>query len=340
MPTTNQQLLDAAIRHAVHNQRYGRGLAAKIVKLLNAADADLVGKIADRLSRDLSQLGTARISDILESIRFVNDSVYRQIGETLTSDLIEFAALEAEFHGNGIERAVAIDYRAKMPSPQMLRTLVEQSPIDGHLLSSWTSAMSTNRLGRIEQQLRIGIVQGETVQEITKRVRGILPVSRRSAETLTITAVSTVSNQTKLATYRENSDVIKGVQFTATLDTRTSSQCQSHDGEFYPIDKVKSQPPLHPRCRSVLVGVAKSWKELGLNREEADEGVRASMDGQVPASTTYGSWLKQQSAERQDDVLGKERGKLFREGKLSFEQLYRDDGTYASLEELRRKLRG
>ena len=38
------------------------------------------------------------------------------------------------------------------------------------------------------------------------------------------------------------------------------------------------------------------------------------MDGQVPEDITYQTWLEKQSADRQDEILGKTKAKLFRAG--------------------------
>ncbi len=64
---------------------------------------------------------------------------------------------------------------------------------------------------------------------------------------------------------------------------------------------------------------------------------RASLDGQIPADKSYADWIKQQSAARQDEVLGATRGKLLREGGLKMEDLYSQKGQYLTLEELRKK---
>lgn len=350
--STNDEIRDAAIRHAVHNARYGRGLAAKIVKLLNAADQDLMGTIAQRAVKitergfDTGPATTKRLAEMFNALRLVNNEVYKKLAKELKIELEGFAQVEADHHAGVLGKAITVDYRAKVPSPTYLKTLVENTPIDGHLLASWTNAMSANRLGRVEQAIRVGLVQGETIDQLVRRIRGtkaqgytdgVLAISRRSAETLAITSVSTVANATRLAVYQENTDVIKGVTFNATLDSRTSPQCQKHDGEFFALDAAHPKPPLHPRCRSVLIGVTKSWEELNIPRKEASEGTRASMNGQVPANTTYGDWLKNQPESIQNDVLGAERAKLFREGKVAFKDLYRDNGSYRSLDELRER---
>jgi hypothetical protein len=60
------------------------------------------------------------------------------------------------------------------------------------------------------------------------------------------------------------------------------------------------------------------------------------MDGPVSAKRTYSGWLKDQSpAEFQDQMLGKERGKLFRSGKIKLDQFVDLNYNPVSLEQLR-----
>jgi len=80
--------------------------------------------------------------------------------------------------------------------------------------------------------------------------------------------------------------------------------------------------------------VVKSWQALGIDAADVLPSTRASMDGQVPADLTFAQWLKRQSAERQNDVLGETRAKLFREG-MALDRFYTDKGRYLTLDELR-----
>ena len=48
--TVNSALRDEHIRHALHVQKFGRGEAEKIVKLLNASDEALIETIAKRVA--------------------------------------------------------------------------------------------------------------------------------------------------------------------------------------------------------------------------------------------------------------------------------------------------
>ena len=67
-------------------------------------------------------------------------------------------------------------------------------------------------------------------------------------------------------------------------------------------------------CRSTTVPVLKSWADIGIDAGEIGEGTRASMNGQVPDTLTYDGWLRKQSPEFQDEVLGKAKADLFRGG--------------------------
>jgi SPP1 gp7 family putative phage head morphogenesis protein len=85
-------------------------------------------------------------------------------------------------------------------------------------------------------------------------------------------------------------------------------------------------------CRSVRTPLVNPKYNLG----SKVTGKRSSVDGLVSADTTYGGWLKKQGAAVQDEVLGIDRAKLFRSGKLSIGRFTDDLGRVYSLEELER----
>lgn len=343
--SVNEQLRDSAIRHAAYLAKYGEGLAEKVLELLNEVDDDLVAKLAAGLATDL---GEKRIRQLLEEISVLNSEVYGKTYDLLNGELTDQASLSAEYEAKSLNDAVGIPaLRATLPQPAKLAVLATTSPIDGYLLKSWTDQMDANRLGRVEKAIRLGITQGETIDQIVRRIKGtkangyrdgILDISRRSAKSLAITANATVAAKAREETHKANSDIIAQVMWLATLDSRTSPICQSRDGHTWDLNEPHPTTPAHIRCRSILIPVTKRFDELGIPRKEISKTTRASMDGQVPAKTTYPDWLQKQSNERQDDILGKARADLFRSGKLDFKDLYRQDGSFRSLDELRAKL--
>jgi len=71
-------------------------------------------------------------------------------------------------------------------------------------------------------------------------------------------------------------------------------------------------PPLHIGCRSTTVA------NVDPSLDFLDEGAtRSSEQGYVDADLSYYDWLKTQSAEFQNEAIGKSRATLFRDGGLS-----------------------
>lgn len=90
-------------------------------------------------------------------------------------------------------------------------------------------------------------------------------------------------------------------------------------------------------CRSTSVPVLKSWRDLGIDEDEIPETTRSSMDGQVPAQQNFEAWLKKQSVERQNTLLGVTVADLWRKNKITFRDLLDQSGRPLTTEELRAK---
>jgi SPP1 gp7 family putative phage head morphogenesis protein len=182
----------------------------------------------------------------------------------------------------------------------------------------------------VRQMVQAGIVEGRTTQQISRDARKMVETrSRRQADALVRTITNHVGNQARESFYRENSDLIEAEEYVATLDARTTLFCAGEDGKVFPIGQGP-MPPTHYNCRSVRVAVLK--KEFRIPTPNAE---RASVDGPVNASRTYSGWLKDQSAEFQNEVLGPERARLFRSGEVALDRFTDDIGRVYTLDELR-----
>jgi SPP1 gp7 family putative phage head morphogenesis protein len=348
--TANEALVDRAIRHSAALTRYGNGLADDVLRFLNSVDEEIVGKLSAALldiepGATLTAAARNRLIQVLGEVRVINAAVYLRLGSTLVEQLDALAEAETAFHRDALKASVELDQAFAVAPAARLATIVRDSPINGRILAPWVEALGEGRMAEVEQALRMGLAQSETQAQLVRRIRGtkaqgfndgVLGVSRRRAQALVRTSVTHVSNMTAQETWRANGDVVKAWQFVATLDTRTSSTCGSKDGQTFPIGEGPI-PPLHPNCRSITVAVTRSWRELGLDKDDVPARTRASMDGQVAASTRYDRWLSSQSAERQDEVLGATRGKLFRANKLTLQQMVASDGTRLTLDQLKSK---
>lgn len=344
--SANEKIFDRSLRHAVFLQRYAAGLSNRTVEFF---DKEVLPTILERVQRDLELAVTSaamlRRKRLLETTRgILLEGVQTGYRKTV-KELEGFATTEADWQVSVIRSSVPIRLQLELPSPDMLERAVSTNVFEGRNMRQWFGSIGTQAQAAIRRQINLGIVAGDSVSDISKRLTGtahrgfsdgVFSFTRRNIDTIVRTALTDTASHARQATFDRNSEVIKGVMWVSTLDTRTSDICMGRDGEVFPIDSGP-RPPAHMRCRSTVVPVLKSWKELGIDLDEVPEGTRASLNGQVPAHTTYGEWLKRQSREIQDEALGPTRAGLFRSGKVTIDRFVGRRGQTLTLAELRRR---
>lgn len=342
MPTVNEQIFDVGVRHQIQLERYKTGLVMEISDLLSRADADLVDKIASHKG-DPSSWGQQRRRAVLDSVRSANKETFKRLDKKLTAEMLDLAETEVKFSAAALRKYVPIDLDMTMPSRHLLEAAVKSRPFQGKILGDWIQELGETKYKRIRDAINIGLVEGETIDQMVKRIRGtrangfkdgILEINRRNAQAVVRTAVTHTTTQSRELLYAENDDLIKGVEWLSTLDGRTTDICRARDGKVFKPGEGP-RPPAHVNCRSTTVPITKSWKELGVDLDEAPAGTRASMDGQVPADMNYSDWLKRQPQSVVEDVLGKSKAKLFTDGQLPLDRFVDEGGKPLTLADLK-----
>lgn len=220
-------------------------------------------------------------------------------------------------------------HRYKVDAPKDIKALQKHADeifkkplqLDGKMgitLDELLDAFSQAERKKITSAIRLAHHDGLPSAKLVQMIRGsrarnyqdgILAITTRHAKTIAHTGTAIVANQAKQAVIADNADIIKGIKILATLDLRTSSICRGLDGVFMPLDKAR-YPPYHFNCRTSF--------EIVYDDYTAPKQ-RASMDG-VVKNQSYYEWLKNQPAQYQDEVLGKTRAKLFRDGGMTVER--------------------
>jgi SPP1 gp7 family putative phage head morphogenesis protein len=342
----NDDIRDLQLRHTVGLQRLSSSVVKKILKILDEVDADILKKLAARGPTLSGTIASQRLKSLLDAVRQIAKDGYVQVGMDLRQELRDLAKYEVQFQKEMLEGKTPVRLDITTPSAQILNTIVTNHPLQGALLNHWVQDLSRKKVQLVSNAIRLGMVQGETTDQIIRRIRGtqansfrdgVLNIPRNSAEKLVRTAVNQVSTQARDQLYQENDDIVKGWQWVATLDTRTCIECADRDGQVFDVGEDGEKPPLHINCRCTTTPVLKSWRELGVNLKEAPDGTRASMNGQISETDNYASWLEKQSAAVQDEALGKTRGALFRRGELSFDRFTDQRGNQLTLDQLRER---
>ena len=363
MATANENIRDAMIRHQIGLIRASGTLSKQIIAELRKSEKEVRKQIERRLAEirergfDVGPTTTTRLLEIERQLRDLLGKTHRVIQEDTRKFMEELALREPVFVKELIEDALPVIVNFGVPPARVLREIVRTSPIDGKVLRDWLKKFEADDVDRMMDEIRRGLVQGESVQQIGRRIFGTTRldgrdgsrmISRRGAEMLARTVTNGIGNQARQAFFQENAKLIQSEVYTATLDNRTTVICASLDGQKFKVGDGPI-PPLHPNCRSVrvpsingrLIGErpAKSVTrgELeGLNPQQRRKRVN-DLTGRVPASQTYTQFLKRQTVPFQNEVLGVQRARLFRQGKLTLDRFVDDSGRLFTLDELMRR---
>lgn len=347
----NLLLLDELLRHQVDVERFKHGHLLQLRAFLQKLMDDVSSQLGQRAS-DLQQ-GTRqnqRLTALLRDLTRLSDETADAMAELSRGQLRDLAALEGGYVITAAQLVLPVEVSFATVAPSVIWQTVQDAPMQGRIFDEWFQDYKVAQRNRIINQVRISVVEGETVDQTIRRIRGtkaakhedgvVQGINRRAAEALARTQINHTVTQARQATIGANSEVVSAVTWRSTLDGKTSEVCRARDGKVYPIDKGP-RPPAHPNCRSTIVPVIKSWKELGIDLKEAPVGTRASMNGQVPATETYQTWLKRQSVAFQNEVLGLTKAKLFRDGGLTLDKFVDERlGRGYTLDQLRKRQPG
>lgn len=357
MPTVNEEVLDRAIRHAVYLDRFGSKQVAEHLDFLDTqVFPDLMGQVQNRL-QTIQNLGFDRGPEVtrrLNELTAATDKTIRTGFSVLEKrGLKAFSGLglsEAEWMRSVMKGSIpGIDVDFITPNPTLLNSIVASKPMHGRYVREWYGSLSDDAQRLVRDQIRIGMAEGEPVAQIARRLRGVkstgytdgaLHKTRRHTEAVVRNSTQHVSAHAREATYQANADLIEQVRYVATLDRRTTLICIGLDGKLFPINEGP-RPPQHFNCRSTTVPVLGSWqalgKKLGIPLKDIPPSTRASMNGQVPSTMTYGQWLKKQPVEIQNDVLGVRRAQLWRQGKVKIDKFTDPQNRVLTLAQLEKK---
>jgi len=326
-------ILDASTRHQIYVQRFAGGQVKEMLGYLR----DLVLQIEIKLAEAQTLSQAQKLTTNLREVREILEEGLGAASGNLLANVEELAEYEGEFAVKTLNAASTVE--ATLPESRQLQAIVSQSPMtllstpDARQTLTARQAVETYSRKKTTELLRViqtGYINGDPVQEISKSVRSLVKRQGRQADALVRTVTNHISAEARSATHRDNSNILVGEEFVATLDNRTTVGCAALDGKVFGFNEPP-QVPRHWNCRSVRVA------KLNPKYYQPDEdGVRSSQFGPVSPKTTYSGWFRKQTKEFQETVLGKERAMLYRNGGLNIDKFSDDLGITYSLDELKR----
>jgi SPP1 gp7 family putative phage head morphogenesis protein len=322
-----------------------------ILQRLVAGEQRAFNKLIDEISREIEKVivGSKPLSGY--KVQRLNKAIKElaSIVALKAPDLEELAVLEARFTVGAFGQ---LGLTATLPAASTLQTIASTSLVQGATFNSWFKQLQETTRFELSRAIKLGVSLGETNSEILKRVmsqsdRGpeVFAKTRRDGMAIVRTGVQTISNEARQATFKENPDLVEGVQWVSTLDGRTSDICIARSGLVWTLPDYKPKghnipwnpPPAHWNCRSTTIPVLPSLEEMGVDPSTIPAQTRASIDGQVAGDLTFADFLKGKPPEFVDEMLGKGRAQLWRDGKITLQQLLDQRGNPLTLQQLRER---
>lgn len=380
--TANQKVLNNMVKHQTYLMRYAGSLRNAGINSLTNTENDLRALIL-RYAEDFEGLNPASkeaaalYKEMAQEIEQVRSAAWDEIKSNVPEEYLTFAALEQSATMRIIDDAFPVVLGLQPLSTDHITRIVKAQPFEGRTLKEWLSYNQQIDSARITRAAKNAMVAGQTPTEVaraamgTKRLKykdGEARKAFRDLESVYLTVTNGIANQIKEDLYKENDDIIDEVLFVATLDIRTTVECAGNDGKTFKTG-TGPKPPLHFRCRSLLVpyvnpenlrnrGFDANTEKMLLSdfAEENNLGKIRTVDqlprgyktayntwartrkrelvGQVPATQNFDSWLRNQSLEFQNEYLGPGRAAIFRQGKLTLDKFVTRDGYELTIAEL------
>lgn len=370
MASTVDELVDQITLHQVDLLRLEAGTQRKAKRLFKRLEEELVQTLSevDPASPLADTFKIKRVKKLLKQVQGTVNSSFSEVENELKGDLRGVSRLEARAVASELNSTIGARIASATLPSSVIDGIVNNTLVQGSIISDWWPRSERALLQRLETEMSIGALAGEGIPSLIRRIRGtqvpgaprgtfvggIMNTTTRDAESLARTSIQHIMNETRLESYRQNSDIIKGVQALVTLDLRTSDICISRSGGAWDLKTgapmkgspvqitFPGSPPWHWNCRTTLIPITKSFEELGIKTKgEIPVGKQASMDGQIAGDLTYEQWLRRIEKKKPGSaakVLGVKKAKLWKQGKIkSLRQLVDQSGRSLTLEQLARK---
>jgi SPP1 gp7 family putative phage head morphogenesis protein len=320
---TNQDIIDTTIGHQVDLEFYANGVVQESVGQLNAADQAILAMIAAWLLSLTQKPTPAQVDSALAPVLDANQVTYLAIEQGLNAELLGAVDAEAEFQNELLE-AAELDPVSVGTTGLFLAMLAV--PMMGQTFSQTMDSLALTRATGISKAVQAGINANEPVSTILNAVKDAMEVSRRNMETVVRTVVTHAVEFVAAAMYALiPSPKIFSIMWLSVLDSRTTELCKVRNGKRY-------TPDTH-----APIGHSHSWGAgPGMLHYNCRSSSAPLFFSGVPKQQSYDDWLRKQSVQTQNEILGLKRAQEYRDDTtIVADTFVNNKGKTLTLEQLR-----
>ena len=183
MKKADQQIADKILSHQISLFRFTAGEKKKVFALFLEMQKELKAK----LQNGFTSYEKERITKLLKECTAIINGYYTDVQSQF--DFVGLAKAEAAASMNAM---ASIGLQPSIPTAAVLKAMISDTLLTGAPLKDWWAKQAEDTAFKFVSQVRQGVAQGETLQQIISRVvgnprkgiAGIMEVSQRNASTL------------------------------------------------------------------------------------------------------------------------------------------------------------
>lgn len=237
----------------------------------------------------------AKRDDAIKTLYEANTVATRLIN----GERLNIFAMSANYEAYQLEHGAGVDFGFRLYNADSVARLIQEEP---QMLPEWKINESKDYIWnykKVNNAVRQGIIQGEKLDQITKRMaKGLCAQNMNTMKTFAQTAMTGAQGAGTLERLKEAEKLGIKVhkEWMATLDERTRTTHQELDGQKQPLNKpfkvegreirFPGDPQAHPsmvyNCRCTLVGDLDDYPEEYERRD--------NIEGKPIKNMTYKQW--------------------------------------------------
>lgn len=241
MITSAEARKDPSMTRSI-TRSYERRIAKLFKNYLSKAAALMKMRTYESVRRPTMMINFTHLAD---SLLWLIESQITMPGRDIMSSMIDGAMKAGQVRASAFLRAVGVQATlgSIMVDPQVREVLNDRALT---LLTGVTEDMGKN----IKVQLSEGILKGEGMKKLAKRLEETTGMAEQRARLVARTETMYAFNTAAREEYRRYG--VEKVEWVAAMDERTCPRCGPLHGRVFPMDQAPDCP-LHPNCRCITI---------------------------------------------------------------------------------------
>lgn len=323
-------LADAYTEHALRLVRISNGQSRDVAMQLNKLASQIRLALLDA---DVSSMNERKLRALLKSVTALTQAAFASIADLQERFVRELMVLES--------RWAARTGRWETPEAAAVARAADKLTVGGLTQREIWERQAALATARMIGETRLGRDAGQSSSQIAQRIvgtrtredrvpsGGALEATRRDARGIVDATTHSSADAGRREAMRATG--VNALQWLAILDPKVCPNCAMRMGKLWTLDgePIKhdipfASPVLHPWCRCILLPM----------KFPADKLEAAA----AKTSQQFDKWLGKLPQDRQEDLLGKGRAQLWRDGTITTRDLIDQNGMVMSLRDLRKQL--